>query len=908
MSSTTNRSSFTATPTMSTTCRSSCGASTRVGGVGDGDNEIRHDPRGDSEEWGDRRNSREHEEEIGSRVRNGITVRWPLLPGEQRKKSRRNQAHLRRNTSRLRHTERSLVALECRGCFVLPEIIKMQASHRTRQTFTPPTGSKRRQLPRRLFRAKRTRRIYEQRQACRNEQQAAWDAKGAREREERAARWKASMSRLKAPCLRSFQENPGDCAAIARKVEGGTSREALEDPQEGRDAPYASAQWSLAVAFDVGSWGGGLRQRYYFGRLKSFLSHRRGRKAAFRARVETRMVVRLQAWAMLLSQGKRSLVYGVKARAPAEVVGAHLRFLSRKGTWERLLLDLHQILETATFERERAMNLLSEQVQNKNCDASGRGLRTHSTTPKTSVSFPGTPCIRPSSNSPPSELHRCARSDRYTSDGWAAGGLPLAQGLLEPGTPGVVASGLANHPFTSEKGMMGFRGRSRAEARRQARLRGVVDGRTLQRLHPWVVALLAGSKIQFVPSVPQKNRVGYRMHDAKKMEILAETQLTRRYWKLLDGVSGAIVCVCTAKVEAMTLAAEAGEWAVLLGFAHHLTSKGLLDPPCSLPKLPRASCNPGTGNGVHMPGVMTKHAKVLLAPMRRQQTGGVLGLQSDSSAGSSRVLGTPEAMNENLHDPPPAPGGRTGFKDQDWGGEPRPTPRWLSADKHLCENCWALRIGASAAGGSKCQRCGQTHRRGYSQAVRKRGSDGAVGPFPWQQLSQVDEPIDLFVVHAAYACILHPGYRTSGAALPADGGIGWWNGGNPEEASPLMLLNRIWWRAVCGGKKAAKHLRGHGLGKVGQLYARAHGSGAAACTGSAPSSTCSALVGSASSTESGVRIKKLQRLVKDDDLAIKISSLLLRLMSAFEELRVQGRWPSVSKTAVDRALRCIHPP
>lgn len=51
-----------------------------------------------------------------------------------------------------------------------------------------------------------------------------------------------------------------------------------------------------------------------------------------------------------------------KARAPAEVVGAHLRFLARTGTWERLLLDLHQILETAFFEREQAVELLSAQV------------------------------------------------------------------------------------------------------------------------------------------------------------------------------------------------------------------------------------------------------------------------------------------------------------------------------------------------------------------------------------------------------------------------------------------------------------------------------------------------------------------------------------------------------------------
>lgn len=225
--------------------------------------------------------------------------------------------------------------------------------------------------------------------------------------------------------------------------------------------------------------------------------------------------------------------------------------------------------------------------------------------------------------------------------------------------------------------MMGIRsdsaGRSRAEARRQARLREIVDVQTLRRLHPWVVSLLAGSGIRFVPSVPQKNRwewddsmfprrfltvtflrgcrvaegsgwdviawdlpgevidvrahpeaqdifgdpvgpvliettiregtwsylsrkrhscfvcvfvfslcsdqpvrirrccssllrnpneshisftggrVGFRVDDANKTEVIAETQLTRRYWKLLNGISDAILCVGAAKVEPVKL-------------------------------------------------------------------------------------------------------------------------------------------------------------------------------------------------------------------------------------------------------------------------------------------------------------------------------------------------------------------
>lgn len=66
----------------------------------------------------------------------------------------------------------------------------------------------------------------------------------------------------------------------------------LSHNRQPQDAPYASAAWSLAVAYNVGSWRGGLRQRYYFGRLTSFLAYRRRRKAALRARVGVRMAKR----------------------------------------------------------------------------------------------------------------------------------------------------------------------------------------------------------------------------------------------------------------------------------------------------------------------------------------------------------------------------------------------------------------------------------------------------------------------------------------------------------------------------------------------------------------------------------------------------------------------------------------
>lgn len=44
------------------------------------------------------------------------------------------------------------------------------------------------------------------------------------------------------------------------------------------------------------------------------------------------------------------------------------------------------------------------------------------------------------------------------------------------------------------------------------------------------------------------------MDDTKEVELRAEKQLTRRYWRLLGGISDALSRVVAAKVEAATLA------------------------------------------------------------------------------------------------------------------------------------------------------------------------------------------------------------------------------------------------------------------------------------------------------------------------------------------------------------------
>lgn len=46
------------------------------------------------------------------------------------------------------------------------------------------------------------------------------------------------------------------------------------------------------------------------------------------------------------------------------------------------------------------------------------------------------------------------------------------------------------------------------------------------------------------------------MHDANEVEVRAEAQLTRRYWNFLGGISGALLTLVLAKIEATTMAAS----------------------------------------------------------------------------------------------------------------------------------------------------------------------------------------------------------------------------------------------------------------------------------------------------------------------------------------------------------------
>lgn len=107
-----------------------------------------------------------------------------------------------------------------------------------------------------------------------------------------------------------------------------------------------------------------------------------------------------------------------------------------------------------------------------------------------------------------------------------------------------------------------------------------------------------------------------------------------------------------------------------------------------------------------------------------------------------------------------------------------------------------------------------------------------------------------------------------------------------------MKTEKTWWRAVCGGKQATERLRSHGIDTIGKLYAYVRGPGGAAWVSPlfvGGNGGDGGGGGASLSKKARGRTKRLQRLVNDDDIALKMSSLLFRLMSAFEELRVRER-------------------
>lgn len=167
-------------------------------------------------------------------------------------------------------------------------------------------------------------------------------------------------------------------------------------------------------------------------------------------------------------------------------------------------------LEAAEVERERAVVLLGKHFNPASNAAVGpktpSAIHNNNNTPATRASS-----TRASSN-PSSTKKRQGQQQRHSrhksgspkeatqADAWASGSrhFPPATVSGKPGRRDNVR-GVGGKGGTSHS-------RSRSDALQEERLREVVDERTLRCLHPWVVALLNTSGIQFVPSVPAKNR------------------------------------------------------------------------------------------------------------------------------------------------------------------------------------------------------------------------------------------------------------------------------------------------------------------------------------------------------------------------------------------------------------------
>lgn len=200
---------------------------------------------------------------------------------------------------------------------------------------------------------------------------------------------------------------------------------------------------------------------------------------------------------------------------------------------------------------------------------------------------------------------------------------------------------------------------------------------------------------------------------------------------------------------------------MLLGFARHLNLGGFLDPPCTLPNLPRRVSMQEGNNKLPPLGALTGQTNIFPAPVRQ--------LRRPATPVQKNIaysLGVNNLEGENQ----PRPGREYNKPDENktaqggTGGEATAVPKWFSPDKDLCEGCWALRV----AGGSKCPRCGRRYRRGFFKGKSNRaagshalqGDGGGVGPVPWQQFSQVCD------VKSALSCNLSANPRCMPGSTP----------------------------------------------------------------------------------------------------------------------------------------------
>lgn len=50
----------------------------------------------------------------------------------------------------------------------------------------------------------------------------------------------------------------------------------------------------------------------------------------------------------------------------------------------------------------------------------------------------------------------------------------------------------------------------------------------------------------------------------------------------------------------------------------------------------------------------------------------------------------------------------------------------------------------------------------------------------------------MFIIHAAFSCVLHPSYGNGGTDDTGDRCSGWWHGGTAEEVKSCATPNRFW--------------------------------------------------------------------------------------------------------------------
>lgn len=184
---------------------------------------------------------------------------------------------------------------------------------------------------------------------------------------------------------------------------------------------------------------------------------------------------------------------------------------------------------------------------------------------------------------------------------------------------------------------------------------------------------------------------------------------------------------------------EAGEWILLLGFAHYLSVLGLVEPPRALPMVPRfraaatpawraLSADVSTSRQSKPPSC---HETTTCPPpcssclpnvsARRHSEGtGQDAAQIRMSHGGSSPLSPEE--EEALH-------------RSSQGHRSPGELRWFNVGKDLCHSCYALRVGSKRI--SRCIRCGAAKSTFRASISGQETTRETLGPVSWRHFGQV---------------------------------------------------------------------------------------------------------------------------------------------------------------------------